>query len=230
MFCYTIPMSEVEQYIPAGVEVVGFDWDGCVVDSVKQKLLQNQAIAKEFGNMLTPEEVRKLWNESSGFADLMGELTNDASMVDIYPIIERDYNKPEYAKRNFNFSRQKIKALRGMGLRTVLITNLNSKMLSRDASDLNFNLYEYFDLVQTADDYECKKPDGRVFNPTLERFGIAASKLLYIGDELKDYEAAQAADANFIGVCTGMSTASEFNNVGAIHVPSIKEIQAYANI
>lgn len=48
----------------------------------------------------------------------------------------------------------------------------------------------------------------------LAHFGIAACKLLYVGDEAKDYYAARDAGALFIGVQTGMLTAGYWSEVG----------------
>ena len=67
-------MSESIFRIPSETKVIAFDWDMTLVDS-HGKLVQNKAIAHEFGNPLSEDDVRRLWNESTGFPDLMAAVT-----------------------------------------------------------------------------------------------------------------------------------------------------------
>ena len=210
------------------IDVVAFDWDMTVVDS-HGKLLQNQAIAHEFGNPLTIDEVRRHWNESTSFPDLMARLTNGAPMDDIMKVVRRDYHRPEFEKKAFDFAVPTIKELRRRGLQTALVSSVQRELLHQDAADLG--IYPaLFDFVQAQDDCEFKKPDGRVFDRLLRNFGITAEKLLYIGDEEKDFRATTSAGAHFIGVETGMVTGKEFDEMGAVHIPTLKEITTYGTI
>jgi len=203
------------------IKVVALDWDGTVVDSVPYKLAQNQAIAHEFGKDLSLSEVRREWNDSSGFPDLMYRLTGTRDIDAIIRVVKRDYNNPAYAKRNFTFSHIALPAIRTQGFGLGAITNATREILEMDAYQLGFELNKDFDFTQAVDECEHKKPDGRVFDPLLRHFGITASQLLYIGDEMKDYQAAQNAGANFLGVTTGMSTGAEFTEQ---NIPFIRDL------
>lgn len=225
----TAEMSRQIHDILANVDVVAFDWDMTYVDS-QGKLLQNQAIAHEFGNPLTLDEVRRHWNESTSFPDLMAQLTNNANMDEIMRVVRRDYNDPHFAKRSYEFAARVTQTLRKIGYQTALVSSVQRELLHTDADNLDIQLDQVFDFVQAQDDCEYKKPDGRVFDPLLRHFGITASRLLYIGDEAKDYRAAVSAGAHFIGVETGMVTAQEFDQMGAIRIPSIKEVVAYGTV
>lgn len=211
------------------VDVIAFDWDMTVVDS-HGKLLQNFAIAAEFGNPLTIDEVRWHWNESIGFPDLMARLTNGADMGKIMEVVKRDYNKHEFAKRAFDYAAPAITKLREAGYKTAIVSGVQRELLEKDAHDLGIDLDALFDFIQAQDDCEHKKPDGRVFNPLLRHFAITADRLLYIGDEMKDMRAVIDAGGHFLGVETGMSTGAEFEAVGALHVPTLKEVQVYGTV
>lgn len=213
----------------ANVDVVAFDWDMTTVDS-QGKLLQNQAIAHEFGNPLTLDEVRRDWNESTSFPNLMASLTNGADMDEIMKIVRRDYHNPRFVKRAYEFAAPAIRRLRKVGYQTALVSNVLRELLHTDADSLDIDLDELFDFTQAQDDCEHKKPDRRVFNPLLRHFSITANRLLYIGDEMKDMRAITDAGGFFIGVETGMVTGQEFDEVGALHAPSIKEIVEYGTI
>ena len=218
-----------EVIIPRSIEVVALDWDMTVVDS-RGKLLQNLAIAHEFGNPLTLDEVRRHWNESSDFEDLMARLTNNAPFDEIMSVVRRDYNNPEYAKQPFDFAVAAIESFRSAGYKTAVVSGVQRELLERDARDLSIPIGDLFDLVQAQDDSEFKKPDPRVFCPLLRHFGITAASLLYIGDEEKDFRATAAAGAHFIGVETGMSTAAEFDALGASHTKTIEGVLAHGTV
>ena len=215
--------------IPPDVEVIAFDWDMTVVDS-RGKIQQNYAIAREFNNQLSVDEVRQYWNKSTGFVDLMARLTNNAALDDIMAVVKRDYNKAPYAKRLFDFAQPTIEQVRAMGYKTAIISGVQRELLEKDAHDLSLPMHTLFDFIQAQDDCEFKKPDPRVFGPLLAQFGITANKLLYIGDEEKDLRATVNAGAHFIGVETGMSTAQEFDALGAIHTNTIQGVIKHGNI
>lgn len=206
--------------------VVSFDWDGTLVDSVPYKLAQNQAIAGEFGNKLTLEEVRQIWNQSTGFTELMKNLCQTDDMAKIMEVVRRDYGKPEYAKRRFDFSEELIKKLRSIGKKTALITNLTLEMLEIDAKSVGIDpLDSFFDHIQTAEIDSPKKPDPRVFLPLLKNLDALPSQVVYIGDETKDALAAKAAGVRFVGVESGMATAEEFAGVGAFSIRSLGDLR-----
>lgn len=199
-----------ELFRPNDVRAVALDWDGTVVNTVPFKIAQNLALAHEFGNNLTEEEVRREWNACSGFPDLMQRLTGSADEAAVEAAVLRDYDKPEFAKREFPFAKTALRTIGRRGLGLSLATNLTRKMLTLDTNLLNFNLEHYFEFTQTVNEYPFKKPDGRVLDPTRKHFGVKASKLLYVGDEMKDYKTALDAGSQFIGVTSGMTTPEEF--------------------
>ena len=160
----------------------------------------------------------------------MSRLTNGANIDDIMEVVRRDYHSPEYTKRAFAYAAATILELRNEGFRTALISNVRRDLLQADAENLQIDIGTLFDFIQSGDDYEHKKPDERVFNPTLQHFGTTASRLVYIGDEMKDMQAITRAGGHFIGVETGMTTAGEFAAVGAIHVPTLKEVRKYGTV
>ncbi len=208
-------------------QVIAFDWDGTVVNSVPFKLAQNQAIAREFGNELTHDEVRREWNEASGFANLMYRLTGSHDMDAIMEVVDRDYNNPLYAKRAFDFAKPALQQLRADGYRLAVVTNATREILEMDARMLNFDLPRDFDFTQCADEGEFRKPHARTFEQLCQHFGITAAELLYVGDEMKDYEATVNGGNQFVGVTTGMTTAEEFTAQNTLHIRTIAELPEY---
>lgn len=206
------------------IRVVAFDWDGTVVDSVPYKLAQNQALAREFGNDLSIDEVRRHWNESAGFADLMHRLTGSSDMASIMEIVRRDYDNPAYAKREFAFAKAALFTLGVEGYDLALITNATREIFTLDNQTLGPRLDKYFSYTQTADECEYKKPDPRVFSDVLAHFDAQPDEALYIGDEIKDYLATRDAGMQFEGVTTGMTTDKEFLERGIPYTSNIARV------
>lgn len=206
----------------APIRVVAMDWDGTVVDSVAGKLAQNQAIAKKFGRDMTLDEVRGHWNASAGFEDLMYRLSGIHDIEAVMTVVRRDYNRPEYAKRLFDFTESSLRRVHTLGKRAALITSATREILETDVTDLGLApLNTYLDFTQTADENEFKKPDPRVFDSMVESLKVSPDSTVYIGDEIKDFEAATSAGLQFIGVETGMANRRDFIDAGAVCVASL---------
>ncbi len=84
-------------------------------------------------------------------------------------------------------------------------------------------------ILQTEEDTAYHKPDPRVFEPaltTLAERGIRAAEVLYVGDSLRDYQAARGAGLQFRGVLRGTTTRAEFEAGGARCDESLRSLLA----
>ncbi len=107
-----------------------------------------------------------------------------------------------------------------------VVTATTRHNLENDLTSLGFPA-ETFSYSQTSDDTPYHKPDPRVFAPTrvwLDRQGILPTEVLYVGDGLHDMAAARGASFRFIGVETGLVSATQFAEAGSWSVPSILEL------
>lgn len=207
------------------IRAIAYDLDGTILDTIPYKLAQNQYLATQFGRELTSEQVRHIWNASSGFVDLMTQICGTDDMAVIMPIVERDYNKLEFQKRQFPFTGQVLDDTSlGGRYKTALVTNATRQILRLDSDSLGLRSFDaYFDFTQTAEECEFKKPDPRVFEQMLRHLGYSAANVVYFGDELKDAEAAHAAGLQFIGVETGLATKQEFAAQGIVSVATLPD-------
>lgn len=212
------------------ISLAVFDLDGTIFDTVPYKLAQNQHLARQFGRELSLEEGRRIWNAASGFDDLMWRVTGERDMSIIMPLVERDYNKPEFQKQAFAFTRHFLEGLARQSFHSALITNATQKILDLDTQTFKIEPFSnYFEFVQSADSGEFKKPDPRTFDRVLGHFGVSAAQAVYVGDELKDAEAAIGAGMQFIGVETGLATRDEFEAIGARVVRSLPDAMDLLN-
>lgn len=101
----------------------------------------------------------------------------------------------------------------------------NRQMLLNDAKQAGLDL-EKFHYIQTADDCVFCKPDPRVFTPLFNKLKtkrVQPESITYIGDSILDYEAANKAGINFIGVATGPQGDIQFKKKQVPYATNIKE-------
>ncbi len=91
-----------------------------------------------------------------------------------------------------------------------------------------------FDFMQALEDciidgHLVYKPDPRVFDRALEladKKGIAKKNIIYVGDDLRDFQAASGAGlGGFVGVLTGAATKKQFIAAGLSEENIIKSIR-----
>ncbi|KAJ1912798.1 hypothetical protein H4219_005467 [Mycoemilia scoparia] len=82
-----------------------------------------------------------------------------------------------------------LKMLKHRGIRLGVISNSDER-----TGDIlkSFDLYQYFDFVQTSVDIGVEKPEPEIFETALRAMGISACEALHIGDDLmRDYYGAK---------------------------------------
>jgi phosphoglycolate phosphatase len=89
--------------------------------------------------------------------------------------------------------------------------------------DLNRNeIGDFFEIIITGRDVQKPKPSPEGLELALSQLGMKASEVVYIGDTNVDFETAQAAKVDFIGI------PSAFGNLNS-DLPCLK-IQALSDL
>ena len=199
------------------IKAVLFDHDDTLVATIQAKWAQHKYIAKTFYNKhLTDEEIRIHWGKPLTVLITHLYETENVAMAMSYNIAARQ----DFPKSLFDDSIETISSFRKAGVKVGFVTATTRSSLENDFRTLHIS-ENLFDYIQTEEDTKYHKPDFRVFEPTIEWLaeqGIKPCEVVYVGDSLKDMEAAVGAEFHFIGVCTGLITPEEFekHNVGAI--------------
>jgi HAD superfamily hydrolase (TIGR01509 family) len=107
-----------------------------------------------------------------------------------------------------------LRACAARGLRIGLASSASKAELAalRRAIDAD-------DVVHTAtdkDDAGSSKPDPDVISVALERLGLTAERVVYVGDSVWDVEAASKLGIPCIGLTSGGLAASELHDAGAV--------------
>ena len=213
-----------ELFRPKDVRAVAVDWNQTIVNTGHFHIKRNIAIAHEFGNEISVEDFLQMSSDTPIFPELARRLTGSTDMQAIMEVINRVYDNPDFAKREFAYAKTALQTIGCQGLGLGLLAEQTRETLNHDTESLGVNLGYLFDVIQTADDCEFKKTDGRIFDPMLKKLGVRANKLLYIGSGIYDCETALNAGTQFIGVTTDPTSAEELADYGAPYTDSLASV------
>ncbi len=204
-----------------------FDLDDTLLKTAEPKWRHHKAVAKRFYDIdLTDEMLAEHWGKP--FDVMIGHLYNHADTVENM----RNHNRSieaEFPKAAQEHTLQAIEMLRAAGSLLGVVTSTNTLYAENDLERLGIGA-DAFLFIQGADKSRYHKPDRRVFDPALEllaREGIAKEQAVYVGDDLIDYRAADAAGIHFIGIPTGFTSAHQFREAGAEVVATLESAANY---
>ncbi|EDY85745.1 phosphoglycolate phosphatase, bacterial [gamma proteobacterium HTCC5015] len=186
-----------------------FDFDGTLLDSLPGIIDVVRATESELGLPHTSDEKIGLWvgNGAQMLARriLSGRFEGDAdpAQVDrVMPVIMRHYN--ELGVHNADFypaGLELLKALRGRGIKTALVTNKPAEVTHRVLEHLAAS--DAFDAVVGGGDTPRIKPDPDMLWLAAERLNTAVEDCVMVGDSSNDTQAAKAAGMTCVGLRNG---------------------------
>ena len=202
------------------IKVVLFDHDDTLVDTFGNKAAQHMYVAKKYyGRDLTEEDLKREWGKS-----LHTVLMNLYDTDDIDRAIELStQHHKEYPKTLFQDTLKTLTELRERGVLLGTLTSTVHESHDYDMQNLGFpeGIFAY---TQTQEDTVMHKPDPRVFDPVkawLKDQGLRPDQVLYVGDSMYDYKAAQEAGLHFVGVDTGPSKGQYFRDNDIRSIPHV---------
>ena len=207
------------------IGAVLFDNDGVLIDSYHKGILAHQHVAKKLKlRVPAAHEFQKLWGRHWREILVPTLWPNDAErFVTAYL---PHYNTLRYA--TFPKLMRTLEYLRSLNIPLGVVTNRDRETFEHRLEQAGITL-ENFTHVQTADDTPYRKPDPRVFEALWLKLKpkLGKDEIVYVGDTLDDYQAARAFGFQFIGVTSGPTTKSDFNNAG---LPLQRIVQQPADI
>ena len=92
-------------------------------------------------------------------------------------------------------ARETLAAVKGMGLKTALVSNAGLTSAPHLSWILdNYGLSSYLDVSVFSDELQIAKPDPRIFQAALDKLDVAAADTVFVGDTPhNDVWGAQAA-------------------------------------
>lgn len=201
-----------------------FDFDETLVQSISIKSKQHQHAARKFYNHeLTDETIRAHWGLPF---ELLIEIFYEKK--DTIENMKKNYHSldDQYPKYPFDDTIQVLTYLQDHFYWTGVITSMTKESVIKDMKKDGLP-YKKFNLVQGSTDSIFHKPDPRVFDNALEilrKIHITQSKILYVGDDIRDMQAAQGAGIHFIAIPNGLTPKEEFVKQGVQCIVSLSEL------
>lgn len=200
-----------------------FDLDDTLLKTYPHKWEQHKQAARQFyGVNLNNATLRKHWGKPTPelVTHLYGNADTPEIMVQAYRSLDKYYLKTLQVN-----TLEVIQQLFSLDYVLGVVTNAQSSTVLRDMHRLNLDS-RLFSFIQTFDDTNAYKPDPRVMSLACRKIrglGISRSETVYIGDSLIDWQTAKQVDMPFVGVTSGVTTATEFRQAGVTQIISTIE-------
>lgn len=189
-------MSEINNEIPdknssfprGRTDTVLFDFDGTLIGTDRVILESFRYTLRRYGVENVSDE--KLLADFGGLlVDIMGKYKREYGLnapLDELVSCYRDYHHSIFEKgiECFDGIPELLAKLRTDGYKLAVLTS--RKRRTTDIGLKKFDLFRYFDAVQTADDCPYAKPDKRAAEVLLEKIGSDPSRAVIIGDSAYD--------------------------------------------
>lgn len=200
------------------VEVVIFDWDGTVMDSVP-KIVRSLQIAAELAKVPVPpaDEAKQIIGLSLGPAmDLLFPTASQPLKDQLAENYKHAYLHVDKTPTPFYpGAEQLFNTLRQRGYQLAVATGKARRGLDRILAETATG--HYFAATRCADEAE-SKPHPLMLNQLLSEFGLQPQQAVMIGDSKYDLMMAQQIDMPRIGITHGVHGHAEFAPLAPVAV------------
>ena len=182
-------------------DLVIFDWDGTLFDSVGQIVESLQFAAKKFEQPLTDEAAKSIIG--LGLPEVMQILFPQVPHLQqqILECYAQHYVDHSHHDAWFAGVAELLQALKAQGKHLAVATGKSRKGLDRVLKQTNS--VALFDITRAASETK-SKPDPLMLQEILEHTGVAANRAIMVGDTSYDLEMAQNIHMPRIGVSYGV--------------------------
>ena len=185
------------------LELVIFDWDGTLFDSVGQIVKSLQFAAKAYQQPLTEEAAKSIIG--LGLPEVAQVLFPDVPELhtDILQCYADHYVENSQADAWFDGVAEMLHMLKAEGIKLAVATGKSRKGLDRVLTQTQS--HELFAVTRAASETR-SKPDPLMLAEILQVMGVAAENAIMVGDTSYDLEMAQTIAMPRIGVSYGVHT------------------------
>jgi phosphoglycolate phosphatase-like HAD superfamily hydrolase len=188
-----------------------FDLDDTLVQTHKKAYEKTLAIAKTFGKVLSFQDFRKAYGKMD-FPSCVNFWFDDVDSKEFrsrYNTIRKQY--PYEPVGNISGLLQKLAQENEIGI----LTNSTPEGTDYKLNCLGFpeSKRNFFEFIYHKENSVAPKPDPRQIQ-IINSNGFSLDEMVYIGDNVRDFEFASAGGISFYAVLTGLETKNNFLNVG----------------
>ena len=207
------------------IELVIFDWDGTLFDSVEQIVASLQYAAQQFQQPLTNEAAKSIIG--LGLPEVMQILFPKVPHLqqDILQCYADHYVANSKGDAWFGGVAELLADLKRQGIKLAVATGKSRKGLDRVLNQTNSR--DIFDITRAASETR-SKPDPLMLQEILLETGVAVERAIMVGDTSYDLEMAQNLNMPRIGVSYGVhsiDTLQQYQPLAIVH--NVQELHVY---
>jgi phosphoglycolate phosphatase len=208
-------------------DLIAFDWDGTLFDSTKIIVRCIQAAVRDVGGTV-PTDKDAAYVIGLGLMQALAHAAPDVP-TEKYPELGERYRHHYNAHFNdlslFDGVLTMLADLRSRGHLLAVATGKSRRGLDDILGRVE--LQDVFDGSRTADE-TAGKPSPLMLHELMREFGIAASRVLMIGDTTHDLQMAINAACPSVGVSYGAHEPEAFVALQPLHIAhSVKDLQCW---
>lgn len=203
--------SRVAYQLVAGCAAVVFDCDDTIVATAKSRWAILIRTAASFGVDLDEATIRRAWGLP--FDQLIAAIVPGVPLDRFVQLYRR--NMAEKQPRLTPGAQELIDQLGRQKAMLVILTSSSRELIVQDLDALG--LTERFDQIYGYEQSPYYKPDPRVLDESLRYLAgrrVERDRIVYLGDSLRDYQAARQRKVQFLAVLTGLNVRSDFVDAG----------------
>jgi len=209
------------------VELIIFDWDGTLFDSVNQIVDSLLFAAEQFNQPLTPEAAKSIIG--LGLPEVAQILF--PSVPELHPEILKCYGDHYVAHSKddvwFDGVSEMLHDLKSQKIKLAVATGKSRRGLDRVLAQTNS--LELFEITRAASETK-SKPDPLMLAEILEFTGVQVNQAIMVGDTSYDLEMAQNIAMPRIGVSYGVHTPAVLQNFKPLHIAqSVEDLHQFLN-
>ena len=207
------------------VELIVFDWDGTLFDSVGQIVASLQFAAQQFEQPLTPEAAKSIIG--LGLPEVAQVLfpTVPELHTDLLKCYGDHYVAHSTGDAWFAGIAEMLYGLKNQGVQLAVATGKSRRGLDRVLNQTNS--HDLFEITRAASETK-SKPDPLMLAEILAFTGVKAEQAIMVGDTSYDLEMAQNIAMPRVGVSYGVhtpETLAQFNPIAiAADVKSLHQL------
>lgn len=204
------------------IKAIIFDYDETLVKTMDSRIPAYIDLANKYGIKLTPKQIRSALGKpyEEFIKTLYGDVDTVESIVSKYQVMIKNYPMLPYEG-----AIETVKLLSNR-YKVGILSGVKRKLMLEDLKKLKFPIEKFF-YVQCGDDTVVHKPDPRAFEPIikeLRKLDVKPNEALYVGDDLRDFEASTKAGMQSVGICGHTTSDKEFEKAGADYVYRFEEL------
>ena len=207
------------------VELIIFDWDGTLFDSVGQIVASLRFAAQQFKQPLTPEAARSIIG--LGLPEVAQVLFPQMPELhtDILQCYAEHYVENSAGDRWFQGVAEMLSELKAQGIQLAVATGKSRKGLDRVLAQTQSQ--HLFEITRAASETR-SKPDPLMLAEILEYTGVNAEHAVMVGDTSYDLAMAEAIAMPRVGVSYGVHSVTVLEQFAPLCiVDDVNALQAF---